>query len=226
MAEALGTEPPAGDGPRARAVRDRVRAARPHLRARVPELLFQSVLIVLSIALGFAVTEWQDRQRDRALADEALVNFRREIAQNLKLLEEVQPKHAALVHRLEAEAAAPHAGEAAFDALRRSLSAMHGASVPPLADAAWETATSTGALRLLGYERAARLSETYQIQRGQLLQTLLRLEDRVSAPEDFAPASREAMLRAHALLFSEVEGEERYLIDVYRTTLRQLDAAR
>jgi hypothetical protein len=191
-------------------------------RWRVPELLFQSVLIVLSIALGFAVTQWQDRRRDAALAAEATANFRREVQQNLRLLVRVQPKHATLVERLRQEAATPHPGETAFDALVRVRHEIDSTDVPVLSDAAWETATGTGALRLLGYERAARLSETYLIQRGQLVQTLLRIEERASAPESFTPASREAMLRVYALLFAEVEGGERYLIGVYGETLKQL----
>jgi len=195
-------------------------------RRRVPELLVESLLIVLSVALGFAVTQWQDRRRDAALAAEATANFRREITQNLRALQRAQPKHVALVKRLEQEATTPHPGETAFDALVRVRHEIDSTAVPVLGDAAWETATSTGALRLLGYERAARLSETYLIQRGQLVQTLLRIEERASAPESFTPAAREPMLRVYALLFAEVEGGERYLIGVYGETLKQLGTPR
>ena len=193
-----------------------------HVRARVPELLFQSVLIVLSIALGFAVTEWQDRRRDEALAHEALINFRHEISTNLETLERVQPKHVAMMKLLEAEAAAPRPGETAFTALLRSLQSVGGTAVPPLPDAAWETAVSTGALRLIGYDRASRISATYQVQRTTLVQSILRLEDRLNSAPDFEPASREAMLRVHQQLFNELQGQEVYLIGVYQETLKQL----
>lgn len=67
-----------------------------------------------------------------------------------------------------------------------------------------------------------RLSETYQIQRTTLFQTGLRLENRLNTPESFEPAHRKAMLLVYRLLLQEVSGQESYLIDVYRKTLRQL----
>jgi hypothetical protein len=191
-------------------------------RRRVPALLIESALIVLSVLLGFAATAWHDRQQERALAADALQGFRREISQNLATLERMQPIHVAMSRRLAAEAAEARPNETAFDAFKRSLPDS-GAAVPPLSDAAWDIAATTGALRLLGFERAARLSETYQVQRTTLLQTVARLEDRLNVPEMFEPARRAAMLRVHALLYKEIEGEERYLIDVYRATLPRLD---
>jgi len=192
-------------------------------RSRKP--LLESALIVLSVLLGFAATAWHDRQQERALAAEALQSFRREISQNLATVERLRPVHAALAARLEAEADAAHPNETAFDAFKRSFPAS-GASVPPLADAAWETAVSTGALRLMRYDRAALLSETYQVQRTALPQMAARLDERLTSPESFDPARRAAMLRVLALLFENVEGQERYLTDVYHTTLQGLDASR
>lgn len=188
---------------------------------RVPALLIESALIVLSVLLGFVATAWQQRRGERALAAEAEQNFRREIAENLQALEAVQPKHAAVVARLGELAATPRAGETAFLALRDAMPAG-GMAVPPLADAAWETATSTGALRFLGYERAAHISVPYQIQRTTLFQTIMRLEVRLSDPDTFDPARREPTLRALALLLDELNGQESHLIEVYRATLRQL----
>lgn len=190
---------------------------------RAPRLLVESMLIVLSVLLGFAATEWRDRRAEQALAADALQNFRREIRQNLVVLDSVYPKHVALAARIDTALGTPRSGESAFQALVRAMPAG-GISIPPLAEAAWETAASTGALRFLGYEQAARLSETYQVQRTTLVQTTLRLEDRLSAPEDFDPARRDAMLRVYQLLFRELSGQETYLTTVYRTTLRQLDS--
>jgi hypothetical protein len=192
---------------------------------RTPRILIESLLIVLSVLLGFAANEWHERSSDRALADQALVSFRQEIAQNLATLEAVEPKHAAMADRLAAAAnAVPgKVGETAFDAFHAAMPAG-GVSVPPLSDAAWETATSTGALRFIGYERASRLSETYHMQSTTILGTGQRLEDRLSSPENFDPAQRRAMLRAESLLFTELSGVEEYLISVYRETLAKLGA--
>jgi hypothetical protein len=190
---------------------------------RPSKLLVESALIVLSVLLGFAANAWHERSVQRDLAAQALLNFRHEIGRNLVTLDSIQPRHAAMAKRLEvAAAAAPNRpGETAFDALLRAMP-QGGVSLPPLPDAAWETAVSTGALRLLDYQRAATLSQTYQVQRAMLGQTIQRLEDRLNTPEMFEPASRQSMLRVHQLIFLELSGQEIYLVEVYRRTLREL----
>ena len=91
-------------------------------------------------------------------------------------------------------------------------------------DVAWATAETTGALRLLDYETAALLSETYLIQRTAIQQTLARLSDRFMDPDNFDPARREPMVRTHQMLFVELSGQESYLIDIYRKALARLPA--
>ena len=210
---------PARAGPSARPRRGRRR------RARAPKLLAESALIVLSVLLGFAATAWHDRQAERALAADAVANLRRELRQNLALLDTLAPKHAAFAARLAAAADSARPGETAEQAFGRAYPRDLNALVPPLADAAWETAVSTGALRLVGYERAARLSETYLVQRAALARTAQLLDERLSAPEAFEPARRAAMLSAYRLLIRNLGAQEGYLAGVYRATLRQLDAA-
>ena len=62
-------------------------------RERVPRLAIESLLIVLSVLLGFAANQWHDRRAERALAAQALSGFRRELNENLEMLQRVQPKH-------------------------------------------------------------------------------------------------------------------------------------
>jgi hypothetical protein len=192
-------------------------------RAHVRRLGIESLLIVLSVFLGFAANQWHDRRSEQDLATQALESFRTEVRQNLAVVEAVQPRHLAMANRLEASAGRPTPGEAAFDAFRAEMPA-EGVSVPSLSSAAWEAATSTGALRFIGYERAARLSKTYAVQRSSIASIGQRVEDRLSDPRNFDPANRQHMLRAQGLLFNELSGVETYLIAEYRETLRTLGA--
>ena len=75
--------------------------------------------------------------------------------------------------------------------------------------------------RLLEYEQAAMLSETYLVQRA-IGQTVRLIAERVLTPQNFEPTARRSMLQTHRMLFVELGGQESYLIDVYRGTLRQL----
>lgn len=186
-------------------------------------LAFESLLIVLSVLVGLALNDWREHRRERELATMAMANFRREIAENLDTLERVHPKHVAMQQRLADIVADPPSRGTAFDVFLAELP-RGGLDTPPLRDAAWETASSTGALRLLDYETAALLSETYLVQRSTIQQTISLLADRFLSPANFDPASREAMIRTHRMLLVELTGQETYLIATYRRALQRLPA--
>lgn len=188
-------------------------------RTRV-RLLFEAVLIVVSVLLGFAATEWSERRREQALVEAALDNFRTEIAANLAYLETAQPLHAEIARRL-GEAAGAATDGASLDVFLAQLS-DEGLANEPLSAVAWETAETTGALRLLDYRTAAVLSETYMVQRTALRETLDRLADRFFTPANFDPAQRAPMVRVLQWLMQELAGQESYLIEQYREALELL----
>ncbi|HEU4560875.1 MAG TPA: hypothetical protein VFS20_23690 [Longimicrobium sp.] len=211
------TEPPREPRPRASA-RERTRGHSPG------RLLLEAALIVLSVLLGFAVNAWQQRQNERELADRVLANFQREVRENLATLRRSHPLHRQFADRLQAAARRPHADSSAFEVFA-SLMPREGLALAPLKEAAWETAQSTGALRLLDYRVASQLSETYVIQRGTMMQTQRLISERFLAPPNFDPAQQRTMLMTSYMLMVELSGQESYLIEVYQSTLRQLEEA-
>jgi hypothetical protein len=184
-------------------------------------LLFESALIMVSVLLALALGEWREHLRERKLARTALTTFRREIESNLARLEQVQPKHAAMARRLGVAASAPSTTGTAFDVFVSQMP-PDGLDTQPLREVAWETAQTTGALRLLDYETAVLLSETYLVQRSALFQTLQRLSDRFLAPQNFDPAQRGPMVKTHEMLLVELSGQESYLMEIYRRALARL----
>lgn len=186
-------------------------------------LVLESALIVLSVLLGFALSEWRARQAERERAAVALENFRQEINENLAEMERVYPMHVRFVERL---AGAIESGadewETGFDAFA-ALMPEGGIGSHSMREAAWETAVSTGALRLLDYEAATLLSETYLVQ-AKLALTRQIMGDRFSDESNFDPQRRNTMIRVHHRLMSDLAGQEEYLIDAYRRTLQGLPA--
>ncbi len=135
----------------------------------------------------------------------------------------MQPKHAEFAERL-AEAivdSTSRSAETAFDVFARTMP-EGGLDTPPLREAAWETAMSTGALSLLDYDLAAVLSETYLIQRSTLAPTLALLRERLIAPANFESREHRALLRVHQMMLNELAGQEAYLIDVDGNALARL----
>lgn len=116
---------------------------------------------------AFCISSLGKRLSDRRLAAAAVENFRREIQTNLDSLARVQPMHLEFADRLKAAALSDSSGQTAFDSFV-SLMPEGGLNTPPMREAARETAVSTGALRLLEYDIAAQLSDTYLVQRSTL----------------------------------------------------------
>jgi type II secretory pathway pseudopilin PulG len=190
-------------------------------RLRQSRLIFESALIILSVLLGLALSDWQSQRNDRALGRQALANFRREIETNLAALKRAQPRHAQLAQQLDSAARLGRPGEMAFTTFA-TLIRDKGVATEPLREAAWETAVSTGALRLIDYEQAAQLSEVYLIQRSSIGQTIHMLSDRFMTPQNFDPGTRASMLRTHGMLLTELSGQESYLIGIYERVLARL----
>jgi hypothetical protein len=96
-------------------------------------------------------------------------------------------------------------------------------SFPIFRRAAWDTALSTGALRLVDYDLAAGLSEIYQMQdlfKGNL--------DKVgpSSTDWFDPAARDAAARKQYMAMVELQYDERQLLlPLYRKYLSLIGAA-
>jgi hypothetical protein len=196
----------------------------PHTRREFwAKLLLEGALIVLSVVLGLALNEWRQDRADAALARTVLANFRNEMQRNLAVLEKAQPSHAEFARRLAAAASRPRPERTAFEVFVAEMP-EGGLGGEPLGEAAWETASSTGALRLLPYETAARISDVYVLQRTSIGPTTQRTLDRVLAPENFDPARKAVMIRTVQMLMNELSTQEAYLIGRYRRALRELPA--
>lgn len=109
-----------------------------------------------------------------------------------------------------------------FFATRPDLGAIK-TSFPIFRRAAWDTALSTGALRLLDYDLAAGLSEIYQMQ--ELFKGNLEKVG-VSSTDWFDPAAREAAVRKQYMGQIELQYDESYLLlPLYRKYLPLIASA-
>jgi hypothetical protein len=188
-------------------------------RSRV-RLLLESALIVLSVFLAFGLNEWRQARADRALVRTVLVSFGQEIESNLGRLEEFKPRHDRVAANLAAMGEAEVGGRPAFRVLMEAN--PYPTLIMPPDEAAWETAVSTGALRLLDYQTAAILSRIYSAQRNAVGHTALRLSEIVFSPAMFEPDAGAPTLLSVQVLLSELAAQEAWLIGEYRAALERL----
>lgn len=185
-------------------------------------LAIESVLILLSVVLGFLITEWRQASENEALAQTAKQGVLNEIRENYRRVAEARRYHRTLEDTLLAlDDPAP----ATVSRLVRGGFYDRAGIVSPAQtlSTAWETAQSTGAIRHMRWENVSALAEAYAAQRryaqlqsaGTQAFMSLPLEGR-GLQELFQPSGVRVVV-------GQYEDQERVLLSAYRKTLAHFD---
>jgi hypothetical protein len=196
--------------------------------------LVEGLFIVVSVALGFWVTQVREERQNHELASRVLKGLEAEMKANISTLEpfvDIQDKWlkamASLGDAKDRRTGFPVCPTSAtacgvFFATRPDLGNLN-TSFPTFQHAAWDTALSTGALRLLDYDLVADLSEVYQRQelfRGNMDKV------GVGTTDWYDPAARDAAVRKLYMAMVELQYDERQLLlPLYRTYLPRIETA-
>jgi hypothetical protein len=192
-------------------------------RKTIGRWLLEGLFIVVSVMLGFAVSQFGEYRNERLLAQQMLQSLRTEIEYNRSLLAPYVPFHQAWRDRLtkaDSKTVTTN-GLDFFFASRPVIPQELRANVPLLRRAAWDTATSTGALRLIDYDLAAGLSEVYSLQ--QYAATTFASLFGQSAFYD--PAAGTATARLAQTVMTEMTWVEEQLLKLYDQQLPALQSA-
>lgn len=176
--------------------------------------LGEGVLVLVSVMVGFAVSEFGNLREERALKSAVLQAVREEVERNLEVLEPLLANHREWQKTLAA-AKPSDPPKAAVDVLFEARPDADINIGVPLRNAAWNTAVTSGALRLLDYPVAAALSEIYGYQDVMTANHNRLVGSALYQPAMFEPASGHASIRLLWGLISEVAGNEQYLRDLY-----------
>jgi hypothetical protein len=211
------------------------------MHAHVPKMgrtlghwLLEGLFIVISVALGFWVTQVREERQNRELAARVLQGLEAEVQYNLSTLEpfaDVQDRWLESIatlgdtrDRRTGFPVCPTSSTACgvFFATRPDLGSLK-TSFPLFRRAAWDTAVSTGSLRLLDYDLVSALSEIYQMQdmfRGNMDKV------GVGSSDWFDPGARDAAVRKLYMAMVELQYDERQLLlPLYRKYLPMISAA-
>jgi hypothetical protein len=194
---------------------------------RMPSrFLFESLLIVISVALGFVVTQWRESVVEGELAARVLADVLVEVEANLGQIDAQMAKHKQVIEDLVAglpslDAAAPD--QSGLDFIFSHIGGDF--SGRPLRQAAWDAAVSSGALRLIDYEIAAVLSDIYVSQEKAYDPLLIQTTSIIFAPSTFDPARRKEVVLMFRWFMEEAVGREKLLKEKYEEYLPQLQRA-
>ena len=190
-------------------------------------LAIESVLIVLSVILGFVVTEWRQTQENEDLAQAAKKNVLAEVERNHQRVAEAQAYHLALrdtLRRLddpppEAVSNVITAGFVLSNGNRRAGFISPG----DVYETAWTTAQTTGSIRHLPLDDVQQLSAVYEAQSayskhrdwfGQTFMTTTMQKGTVGLLEDYQHID---------LILAQFAAQEQQLLRAYDGALQHFD---
>jgi len=125
----------------------------------LPRVMFESMLIVVSILFALYLDEWRDDRQDAENIEDALAYFVSEIQQNRARVEDAAPFNQGLRHVLSRRQEVR-----AIESVATFVNIFESYNPVVLQSTAWETAIATGALAKMDYKLVSALSLTYSMQ--------------------------------------------------------------
>jgi hypothetical protein len=132
------------------------------MKKSISELAVESGMIVLSVLLALAASNWADSRREDALVAQARTSFALELRANRTRVAKVLPYHQALTAAVLAVDST--GGVTSYAAWHQRVPIWSGFAPPDVAATAWQSAIATGALAHMRYPDVAAVSTAYTLQ--------------------------------------------------------------
>ena len=146
----------------------------------LPQVIFESALIVVSILVALGLDEWREDRQDDEVVRHALSNFFIEIQQNRTSVDDAAPFNEGLKNVLAGRYEGNDIGSV------DEFVTMVESFVPAgLRSTAWETALATGALAKMDYSLVSALSLTYGLQ-NRYIEANRSGADELTSPQNIA----------------------------------------
>ncbi len=146
----------------------------------LPQVMFESALIVVSILVALGLDEWRQKREDADLVLNSLSTFLIEIQQNSIRVEDAAPFDEGLRQVLQSHYRADD-----IETVDQFVSMVESYSPAALQSTAWDTALATGSLAKMDYTLVTALSLTYGLQNRYQLITQSRMHD-LTSPQNLS----------------------------------------
>jgi hypothetical protein len=189
--------------------------------------VLESVLIVVSVLLGFGLNEFREARAERDLTARILDGVQAEIGHNLGVLEPFVSMHTQWLSALEGAdvAQGQQSGLDVWFATRPPLPPGSAAPFPSLRRSAWDAAVAGGALRLVEYDVTAALTDVYGMQELATKNIQRLANGPLTTLAIYDPASRAAAVRLLWLTLADIQHAEALLLARYREHFPAISAA-
>jgi hypothetical protein len=192
----------------------------------LPQVIIESVLIVVSILVALGLDSWRQNREDEEFVRTALSNFEIEVRQNKARIDDAAPFNKGLRVVLS-----QHYGVGDIDTVDEFVKMVEIYSPAALQSTAWDTALATGSLAKMEYGLVTALSLTYSLQERYDRSTRAGMSDLIS-PQFLSEDTLKLAIYNSIRFLDDVTGMEVELEVTYgeaarviQSALRQLDVA-
>jgi hypothetical protein len=185
----------------------------------LPQVIIESILIVLSILVALGLDSWRQTQEDEEFVRTALSNFLIEIEQNQNRVADAAPFNLGLRLVL-----GRHYAVDDIDSVDQFVSMVESYAPAALQSTAWDTALATGSLAKMEYNLVTALSLTYSLQERYDLTTHSGMSD-LTSPQYLAEDKLKLATYNSIRFLDDVTGMEAELAVTYQEAYRVVDAA-
>jgi hypothetical protein len=192
----------------------------------LPQVIIESVLIVVSILVALGLDSWRQTREDEEFVRTALSNFEIEVRQNKARIDDAAPFNRGLRIVLS-----QHYGVGDIDTVDEFVNMVEIYSPAALQSTAWDTALATGSLAKMEYGLVTALSLTYNLQERYDRSTRAGMSDLIS-PQFLSEDTLKLAIYNSIRFLDDVTGMEEELEVTYgeagrviQSALRQLDVA-
>ena len=187
--------------------------------AWLPQVIIESILIVLSILVALGLDSWRENREDEEFVRTALSNFLVEIRQNQARVEYAAPLNLGLRIVLS-----QHYAVRDISSVDEYVNMVESFSPAAPQSTAWDTALATGSLAKMEYNLVTALSLTYSLQDRYDLASRSGLSD-LTSPQYLSADKLQLAVYNSIRFLDDVTGMEAQLAGTYVEAMRVIETA-
>jgi hypothetical protein len=187
------------------------------IRAKLPELIFETVCIAISILLALGVGEMAEQAREKRFALKALANFKEELQSNSDFMKQAIPLHKEYIRKLEAIRPPINS----WTDIDRQIQ-FRGLGPSSAYSTAWDTAVATNVLKDIDYDTVKTLSRVY-LRQGYVESVRQKFLDVFYNPVTYHNENAIGLVQSMHIMFLDLARVEENVVKDYEETLRVIE---
>jgi hypothetical protein len=185
-------------------------------------LVFEIILLFLSVLLAFSLGKWQETQKEIQLAEIALSNLKIEIQKNSNEVEPLLEIHQKIIVDSYQITDSLLQNNSAWDVFNHILEG-NDPRLPWVEKSAWEIAKSSATIQHIDYKLLTDISSLYNLQEKGIDQLFQKFTDHMAIPTFYNPEHTNDHLHSLQMILQSLYWNEKIYVEKCDSLLIKLE---